>query len=123
MFKDILKQLRIEKDLTQREVAEQLGMCQQNYNKWESRNSSPTGETLEKLADYFDVSTDYLLGRTKEKGRFRGQLSKLQRAEEVAFTKRLKRLRTGEKLRQADVAEKLGIKQCKSLSEDVAFEY
>ncbi|QDK70154.1 helix-turn-helix domain-containing protein [Lactococcus protaetiae] len=110
IFAERLKQLRKSKALTQKEVAEQLGMTQQNYQKWESGKSSPSGETLDKLADYFQVSTDYLLGRTKEEV-FRGKLPKLQMAEEIDFTERLKRLRKGRNLRQVDIAEKLGIKQ------------
>ncbi len=63
MFKDILKQLRIEKGLTQKEVAQHFGIAQSNYQQWESGKRSPSGETLEKLADFFKVSTDFLLGR------------------------------------------------------------
>lgn len=63
LFKDILKQLRIEKGLTQKEVAQHFGIAQSNYQQWESGKRSPSGETLEKLADFFKVSTDFLLGR------------------------------------------------------------
>lgn len=66
-FAERLKELRKEKGLTQKEVGEQLGMTQANYQKWESGKSSPSGETLIKLADYFDVSIDYLVGRKNEK--------------------------------------------------------
>lgn len=63
MFKENLKYLRKSKDLTQKEIAEDLGITQPTYQQWESGKRSPTAETLEKLADYFDVTTDYLLGR------------------------------------------------------------
>ncbi|QDK70744.1 helix-turn-helix domain-containing protein [Lactococcus protaetiae] len=111
MFTYILKKLRNEKNLTQKQIAEDLGISQPNYQQWESGKRSPSGETLERLADYFQVSTDYLLGRTKEKEIFRGKLPKLQMAEEAAFIERLKRLRKERNLRQVDIADKLGINQ------------
>ncbi len=64
MFKDRLKKLRKEKELTQKEIAKELDITQQQYAKWENGERNPNSETLEKLADYFKVTTDYLLGRT-----------------------------------------------------------
>ena len=49
---------------TQREVAKFLGMTQPSYIRYENGKSEPSLENLVKLADIFDVSTDYLLGRT-----------------------------------------------------------
>lgn len=63
MFKDILKSLRLEHHLTQTKIAKDLDITQQQYAKWESGERKPNSDTLEKLADYFIVSTDYLLGR------------------------------------------------------------
>lgn len=63
MFKDILKSLRLEHHLTQTKIAKDLDITQQQYAKWESGERKPNSDTLEKLADYFVVSTDYLLGR------------------------------------------------------------
>lgn len=67
VFAERLKELRKEKGLTQSQVGVHLGMSQQNYRRWGVVERSPSGETLIKLADYFDVSTDYLLGRKSEK--------------------------------------------------------
>lgn len=65
MFKDILKNLRLAQGLTQVEVATALGVSQPNFRRWETGERAPSGETLERLADFFHVSTDYLLGRTE----------------------------------------------------------
>ena len=49
--------------LTQRQVAGYLGMSQPSYIRYENGSAEPTLENLVKLADLFDVSVDYLLGR------------------------------------------------------------
>ena len=59
-----LKILRLSHKLTQQEVANILGVDRTTYVKYETGKSEPTFETLVRLADYFGVSTDYLLGRT-----------------------------------------------------------
>lgn len=64
MFEEILKELRNNRGLTQIEVAKGLGVTQPTYQQWETGKRSPTSETLLKLADYFGVTTDSLLGRT-----------------------------------------------------------
>ena len=66
-FAERLKELRKEKGLTQQKVADSLNISQPNYRRWESGERSPSGETLIMLADYFNVSTDYLLSRKKER--------------------------------------------------------
>ena len=63
MYKRI-RELREDHDLTQREVAEMLGMSQTGYSKYEiGTNDIPTA-VLIKLADFYKTSVDYLLGRT-----------------------------------------------------------
>ncbi|GIP57872.1 helix-turn-helix domain-containing protein [Paenibacillus woosongensis] len=47
-----------------KEVAKELGFSENAFYKWKSQ--SPKAETIEKVADYFNVSVDYLLGRTDE---------------------------------------------------------
>ena len=64
MFSNILKSLRIQQKKTQQEIADFLGITRQGYAKYENDLGEPDNSTLSKLADYFDVSTDYLLGRT-----------------------------------------------------------
>ena len=59
-----LRDLREDNDLTQTNVAKILGMSQTGYSKYETgENDIPTA-ILIKLADYYNTSTDYLLGRT-----------------------------------------------------------
>lgn len=49
--------------MTQREVAEYLNIAQPSYIRYENGTSEPNLDNLVKLADLFDVSVDYLLGR------------------------------------------------------------
>jgi transcriptional regulator with XRE-family HTH domain len=58
-----LKELRISKKVSQDEVATYLGITQQAYANYERGARNPDPETLSKLADYFSVTTDYILGR------------------------------------------------------------
>lgn len=61
-----LKELRTSKNLFQKEVAEILGIDRTTYSKYENGASEPSHEILLKLAEIFEVSTDYLLGRDKK---------------------------------------------------------
>lgn len=58
-----LKELRKEKNITQEELAKILNTQQRTYSGYEIGRSEPTIETLTKLADYYNVSLDYLVGR------------------------------------------------------------
>ncbi|MGE7094374.1 helix-turn-helix domain-containing protein [Lysinibacillus sp. NPDC048646] len=59
-----LKQLRKEKNLTQAELGNKINVTKVSISGYESGNRSPDTDTLQRLADFFEVSTDYLLGRT-----------------------------------------------------------
>lgn len=61
-----LRELRGKKGVTQSQVAEYLGLKLRAYQYYESGEHRPEYEKLMALADYFDVTTDYLLGRTDE---------------------------------------------------------
>lgn len=67
-FPKIIKELRTIKKLNQTEVAKALGFTYFTYGKWEQGKAEPSLDSLYKLADYFQVSVDYLLGRTDELG-------------------------------------------------------
>ena len=67
VFAERLKELRKEKGLTQQKVADSLNISQPNYRRWESGERLPSVETLVMLADYFEVSIDYLLTRKNQK--------------------------------------------------------
>lgn len=58
-----LKELRIEKNLSRRKLGEILSVCNQTVSFWESGNREPDLDAIVKIADFFDVSADYLLGR------------------------------------------------------------
>ena len=62
-IKNLTEQRKLNK-LTQRQVAKSLGISQPSYVRYENGSAEPTLENLVKLADLFDVSVDYLLGRT-----------------------------------------------------------
>jgi len=51
---------------TQNVIAKAVNVSRARYSHYENARSEPDTETLEKLADYFNVTTDYLLGRTEE---------------------------------------------------------
>ncbi|MBE5744813.1 MAG: helix-turn-helix transcriptional regulator [Clostridiales bacterium] len=60
----LIEQRKLNKH-TQRQVADYLQITQPSYIRYENGSSQPSLETLVKLADFFDVSVDYLLGRTE----------------------------------------------------------
>lgn len=59
-----LLELRTEKDLSQRCIAKIMNVSQGTYNNWENSNTQPSIEQLIALADFFEVSVDYLIGHT-----------------------------------------------------------
>ena len=63
-FCERLRGLRKEQGLTQREMAEACSVKLRTYQDYEYDKSYPTVAGLIFLADFFDVSTDYLLGRS-----------------------------------------------------------
>ena len=66
-----LKELREENGITQAKIAEQLNIKQNTYSQYETGVISLTAEVLIKLANFYDVSIDYLLGETNEKQRYK----------------------------------------------------
>lgn len=63
-FNERLKKQRLRKNLLQKDVAYVIGTDRTTYVKYETGSSRPDIEMLCKIADYFQVSTDYLLCRT-----------------------------------------------------------
>src|SRR5690554_4541205 len=59
--------LRVNRGLSQYEVAERLGIKRARYNSWENGIAKPRIEMLRKLAEFYEVSPDYLLGYDPEK--------------------------------------------------------
>lgn len=66
-FSERLKQLRKERKLTQNEMAEICGLKPRGYQEYEYEKGYPTVPGLIFLADFFGVTTDYLLGRSDKR--------------------------------------------------------
>ena len=63
-----LKDLREDEDMKQWQIAEILGMKQEQYQRYESGKRETPINILIKLANYYDISLDYIAGRTNDKG-------------------------------------------------------
>lgn len=63
-FKDRLTNLRKKSKLYQVDMAKKIGVARATYGAYEQGTRQPDFETLQTIADFFEVSTDYLLGRT-----------------------------------------------------------
>lgn len=62
----ILKELRKQRNLTQQDIAKELGLTQKAYCNYELGKREPDIKTLIKLANIYNVSLDYLTGRYKK---------------------------------------------------------
>ena len=69
LFGERLKALRKERKLKQKEMAELLQCAERNYQRLEYGKTNVTATTLMFLCDYFNVSADYLLGRSDHRDR------------------------------------------------------
>ena len=63
MLGETIRRLRLDRGLKQEELGRRLGISKQSVSNWENENIMPSVELLERLADCFGVTTDYLLGR------------------------------------------------------------
>lgn len=62
-----IRDLREDKDLTQKQLAQMLGMSQTGSSKYETGENDIPAHILIKLADFYGTTTDYILGRTDRK--------------------------------------------------------
>lgn len=74
-----IRQLRKENRITQVELASIIDVKKQTISNWENNNIAPSIEMLIRLATYFNVSTDYLLGLDKKEHLNITGLSKIER--------------------------------------------
>lgn len=65
-FHDRLKTLREEHHFSQLKLSQELLVSQQTIAKWESGKTTPNPEMIKRISDFFNVTTDYLLGRTDQ---------------------------------------------------------
>lgn len=95
-----ISDLRKEKKMSQAELAKILNVSSSTVAMWETGKRSIKNIDLKSIADFFNVSTDYLLGRNIENTTFQAKL---------VLSKRLSELRKRKKLTQQRLAEKIGI--------------
>lgn len=67
LFCERFKELREARGLSQVQLGRNLGLSKQTISNWENSNISPSIDTIVSIADYFNVSTDYLLGRDEKR--------------------------------------------------------
>lgn len=67
MFSERLKELRAEKDISLKALAKEIGTTNATLCRYENNMQRPRQDFIENLADYFEVTTDYLLGRSNHK--------------------------------------------------------
>ena len=63
-----IKELREEKHISQKKLAEVIGTSQRNIGRWENNENEPSYSQVVKLADFFGCSIDYLVGREDDFG-------------------------------------------------------
>lgn len=81
-FQYRLKKLRKEYKMTQEDLANKLGLVRTAIANYETGRTNPDVETLNLIADIFDTTTDYLLGRTD----IRGSLYKVEKPPKYTYT-------------------------------------
>lgn len=64
IFGEKLRDLRIEKGITQSDLSKKLNVSQQTIGSWEVGRTEPSTENLHKLSELFNTSIDYLLGKS-----------------------------------------------------------
>lgn len=62
-----LLNLRLERNLSQKSLVNEMGLALNTYVRYERGEREPTASVLVRIADFYNVTTDYLLGRSDEK--------------------------------------------------------
>ena len=75
LFSKRLRQLRMKKKMTQISLSTRTGLSQETISAYERSASKPSVEVLARLADFFDVSADYLMGRDDKEKRIEKYLT------------------------------------------------
>lgn len=84
MFGTILKNLRTEKNITQKDLAKYLGVSDRSVGYYETGKRTPPPDIIKKIADYFNVSVDYLLGRTNIRNPYVIKIDSKDKADSLA---------------------------------------
>ncbi|MGG0777433.1 helix-turn-helix domain-containing protein [Bacillus rugosus] len=112
-----LKNLRKQRGLTQKELAEKLFLSQSSITRFEKDEILPTSETLSKIANYFDISIDFLLDRPQPPQKKNSNLEK-------AFNEAIEELKDEETLlfmKNGDIDEETAELIKKALKNGVRF--
>ena len=109
MFNITLKKLREEANLSQYALAPLLKVSQSTIGNWESGIRVPDATMLCTIANFFNVSVDYLLGREKQQDEFIGQSFEVSEKKELSI--RLKELRKQQNITQKDISDYLQTSQ------------
>lgn len=88
-----LKALRIENKLTQEQLGQMISVTKVSISGYENGNRTPDTDTLNRIADVFNVSTDYLFGRTSRKNPLLLYETDLTEKEEQLLREHLEQLR------------------------------
>ena len=78
MLGEQIKKLRINKNLSQVDLAKKLNVTKQSVSNWENENIMPSIDMLVKIAELFGVTTDYLLGLSEKHTLNTEKLTELQ---------------------------------------------
>ena len=92
-----LRMLRLKAGLSQKQLAEIINVSQQSINKYENHEVEPTLETLSVIADYFNTSIDFLVGKTDIENKIEKVYDLDLNTDEAAFIKNYRSLSKKEK--------------------------
>lgn len=95
--------IREENDLSQKDVANILGVAQQTYSRYETEEKIMPIKNLNKFCNHFKVSLDYIIGLTNVRS-YKDSKDKINK---VVVGRRLKEFRTNKKLTQQELAKEL----------------
>lgn len=90
MFYDLFCELCSEKKISPTKASLEIGLSKSTATKWKNTGATPQGETLNKIADYFNVSVDYLLGN-EQKNKLSAE-AKSYSKEDLQFLNKIKKL-------------------------------
>lgn len=94
MLGDQLKKVRVGKHITQRKLSAGIGVSAQTYNRWEKGYNEPDIKSIIKIAKFYDVSLDYLLGNSdlKNASKLLGAFQSLDSSDREFVNNLIKRL-------------------------------
>ncbi len=98
-FKNVFKNLRIKAGYTQDGLAEALGLSRSTVSMYENGNREPDFETLEKIADFFNVDMNYLLGSSTKTTVIQGNFEPSYEDVEQLIARNGKEFSTEQKMR------------------------